>query len=201
MADLRRISAFWLAGLLVLPLGACSGSLAEKLGMDKRAPDEFAVVARQPLIVPPNFDLRPPQPGAERPVGVRPSDRAYSSLTGQPPEGVTEPPAPAATGAAVAGAGAAAAGTGEVGAAAPMRRDPAPASSPGQSALLAQVDAVPTDPAIRERLAAESGTAEVDRAMLVRLMQEEPAGASGGRAPTVVRHEQRPLADLVEESL
>jgi hypothetical protein len=192
MAQARRLSTIWLAGLLALPLCACSGTLAEKLGMDKQAPDEFAVVARQPLIVPPNFDLRPPQPGAERPVGTRPSDRAYSSLTGQAAESAPAQSAPAASTLAAGGAEAAPA---------PVQSPPAPGPSPGTSALLAQVDAVPTDPAIREKLAAESGTAEVGRAFLVRLMQEQPAVAGAGGSSTVVRREQRPLDDLVEESL
>ena len=30
-------------------------------------PDEFAVESRAPLTVPPDFDLRPPEPGAPRP--------------------------------------------------------------------------------------------------------------------------------------
>src|SRR5215470_10603885 len=30
-------------------------------------PDEFAVESRAPLTIPPDFDLRPPQPGASRP--------------------------------------------------------------------------------------------------------------------------------------
>jgi hypothetical protein len=187
MADVSRGLGLGLAALLVLPLGACSGTLADKLGMGKRAPDEFAVVSRQPLIVPPDFDLRPPQPGAERPVVARPSDRAYSSLTGQ-----AAGPAGGQPAAAAASAPAGATTT---------TSEATPAPSPGQSALLAQVDSVPTDPGIRQKLDAESGTAEVDRALLIRLMQEEPASAGVGQTPTVVRREQRPLDDLVEENL
>jgi hypothetical protein len=199
MAVLQRVPKIWFMVLLVLPIGACSGTLADQLGMGKRAPDEFAVVARQPLIIPPDFDLRPPQPGAERPVGVRPSDRAYSSLT-QQSAGAT---AATATPGAAAGIGsqATAAVTESEAAPATTQRPPTSGPSPGQSALLAQVDAVPTDPAIREKLAAESGTADIDRALLVRLLQEEPGTAGAGEAPTVVRREQRPLDDLVEENL
>jgi hypothetical protein len=192
MADLRRIPSIWLVPLLVLPLGACSGSLADKLGMGKRAPDEFAVVARQPLIVPPDFDLRPPQPGAERPVVARPSDRAYLSLTRQPLEDTTGELG-VDTGAAAPVEGQAAAAT--------TQRQVIAGSSRGQSALLAQINAVPTDPEIREKLAAESGVAAVDRALLIRLMQEEPASAGAGQSQTVVHREQRPLGDLVEENL
>jgi hypothetical protein len=54
--------------------------------MSKRAPDEFAVVKRAPLIVPPDFDLRPPDPGAPRPNVGRTSDQARVALTGNPSE-------------------------------------------------------------------------------------------------------------------
>ena len=37
------------------------------IGLDKQVPDEFAVVSRAPLSVPPDFGLRPPMPGADRP--------------------------------------------------------------------------------------------------------------------------------------
>ncbi len=53
------------AGML-LSLGAC-GSLSEQLGLTKQAPDEFRVVSRAPLSIPPEFQLRPPEPGAPRP--------------------------------------------------------------------------------------------------------------------------------------
>lgn len=49
--------------------------------MGKRAPDEFAVVKRAPLIVPPDYDLRPPDPGAPRPNVGRTSDQARVALT------------------------------------------------------------------------------------------------------------------------
>jgi Protein of unknown function (DUF3035) len=66
-----------------LPLGGCAqGSVQEVLGMGKRAPDEFAVVKRAPLIVPPEFELRPPEPGAPRPNIGRTSDQARVALTG-----------------------------------------------------------------------------------------------------------------------
>lgn len=77
-------------GLVMLglpPLGGCAqGSVQEVLGMDKRAPDEFAVVRRAPLIVPPDFELRPPEPGAPRPNIGRTSDQARVALTGNQAE-------------------------------------------------------------------------------------------------------------------
>jgi hypothetical protein len=66
-------------------LGGCArGSVQDALGLGKRAPDEFAVVKRAPLIVPPEFDLRPPDPGAPRPNIGRTSDQARVALTGTP---------------------------------------------------------------------------------------------------------------------
>ena len=46
------------------------------LGMDRVGPDEFAVESRAPLTIPPDFDLRPPQPGAARPQDVTAAERA-----------------------------------------------------------------------------------------------------------------------------
>ncbi len=67
----------------LLPLGGCAqGTVQDALGMGKRAPDEFAVVKRAPLILPPEYDLRPPDPGAPRPNVGRTSDQARVALTG-----------------------------------------------------------------------------------------------------------------------
>ena len=44
--------------------------------MDRVGPDEFAVESRAPLTIPPEFDLRPPQPGAPRPQDVTAAERA-----------------------------------------------------------------------------------------------------------------------------
>jgi hypothetical protein len=52
------------AGTLLLP--GCS-DLRKSIGLEKSTPDEFAVESRAPLEMPPDFDLRPPQPGAARP--------------------------------------------------------------------------------------------------------------------------------------
>ena len=51
---------------VVLALSGCSG-VKKQLGLSKSQPDEFRVVSRAPLSLPPNFALRPPQPGATRP--------------------------------------------------------------------------------------------------------------------------------------
>jgi hypothetical protein len=104
-----------MAGLL--QLGGCAqGTVQDALGMSKRAPDEFAVVRRAPLIVPPDYDLRPPDPGAPRPNIGTTSDQARVALTGNQSEPSTAAQVlatatPPTTGQAVTGnAGAAASG-------------------------------------------------------------------------------------------
>ena len=49
--------------LAVLALSACD-SLRREAGLTKQSPDEFAVMTKAPLIIPPDFNLRPPAPGA-----------------------------------------------------------------------------------------------------------------------------------------
>ncbi len=51
---------------MILALGACQG-VRDQLGLSKQSPDEFKVVARAPLTLPPEFTLRPPEPGIPRP--------------------------------------------------------------------------------------------------------------------------------------
>lgn len=54
--------------LCAVMLAACNGNdVSDTLGLNKEAPDEFVVVSRPPLVVPPEFDLKPPTPGAEPP--------------------------------------------------------------------------------------------------------------------------------------
>jgi hypothetical protein len=53
-------------------------------GSSKQAPDEFQVVAQQPLSIPPNADLRPPRPGAPRPQDTPPNVQARGIVTGNP---------------------------------------------------------------------------------------------------------------------
>lgn len=50
------------------------------MGLSPSAPDEFAVESRAPLTIPPEFDLRPPQPGAPRPQEVSAAERARKAI-------------------------------------------------------------------------------------------------------------------------
>jgi hypothetical protein len=52
--------------ILAAALGAISAcsTLRDEAGLTKQSPDEFAVTTKAPLIIPPDFNLRPPSPGA-----------------------------------------------------------------------------------------------------------------------------------------
>lgn len=63
-------------------LGACS-DIRQLAGVDKKAPDEFSVLRRAPLSVPPNFDLRPPQPGERAVPEIDPSKQAQVAVFGR----------------------------------------------------------------------------------------------------------------------
>ena len=76
----NRVAA---AALLVAGLGlsACQ-STKEALGITKVTPDEFRVVSKAPLVVPPEFALRPPSPGEPRPQELQPESQARNALLG-----------------------------------------------------------------------------------------------------------------------
>ena len=60
------------------------------LGSRER-PDEFAVQRQAPLVVPPDFALTPPQPGAPRPAEGTAAQQALQALFGGPaPRSATE---------------------------------------------------------------------------------------------------------------
>lgn len=62
-------------------LSACS-SVNGALGLSKNGPDEFRVVAKAPLVVPPDYALRPPAPGEPRPQELQPESSARQALLG-----------------------------------------------------------------------------------------------------------------------
>lgn len=58
--------------------------IGKALGGGKNAPDEFAIATKAPLVVPPDYALRPPRPGESRPQELTPSERAQQVLLGNP---------------------------------------------------------------------------------------------------------------------
>ena len=65
----------------LLSLSACSG-VRDEFGLTKKAPDEFTVVTKAPLIRPPDYTLKPPRPGTPRPQAVPTSETARQALLG-----------------------------------------------------------------------------------------------------------------------
>jgi hypothetical protein len=74
LTDFKKFSMMLLfAGALLV--GGCEGA-REAIGIGKQSPDEFAVVTRAPLSMPPDFGLRPPRPGVDRPQEAKITDSA-----------------------------------------------------------------------------------------------------------------------------
>lgn len=190
----RRLSIKHIAVpvLLLLPLaaGGCD-SAREAMGLNKKSPDEFAVVTRAPLVLPPEFGLRPPQPGAPRPQEVQARDRAQAALGGA--GGLTQ----------------------QAGGPTSSQR------SAGEAALLQQARATNADPDIRRKVNDEfTQLAERDQSFVNRLVfwqkPEQPGLAvdpvketqrlrenaatgkpvTAGNVPTIKRRERGPLEGI-----
>jgi hypothetical protein len=137
---------------IFLALAGCGrGTVQDALGMGKRSPDEFAVVSRAPLILPPDYGLRPPDPGQSRPGVDTPSERARTSLTGGPLQETPDAGQEVVSAAFDAGGAAA---------------------SSGERALVAEATPTPVDPDIRRRIAEENmELAQVEQALFTRLVE------------------------------
>lgn len=81
MTDIITKTIHMTAVVAVLSLLAACGSLQSAAGLDRRSPDEFAVMRRAPLTVPPDFRLADPADLSAR-QSSRSSDRAKQILTG-----------------------------------------------------------------------------------------------------------------------
>ena len=72
--------------------------------LNRERPDEFAVQRQAPLVVPPDFNLVPPAPGAPRPTEGTAAEQALEALFGGPaPRSAVETSALDRAGAADAG--------------------------------------------------------------------------------------------------
>ena len=74
----------WLALALGVIVALTGCDEPRRLFSAKTPPDEFAVYARPPLSMPPEFSLRPPAPGSPPLQEVNPRARAQQSLVGAP---------------------------------------------------------------------------------------------------------------------
>lgn len=80
-ARLRAAGSSLALGAAALTLAGCQ-DVRNALGFDKSPPDEFRIVTRAPLSLPPDYSLRPPQPGAPRPQEQTQFDRARQAVIG-----------------------------------------------------------------------------------------------------------------------
>jgi hypothetical protein len=137
---MRRKPLLIAALAIALPAlaGGCS-SVKEQLGLTKQSPDEFRVVSRAPLSMPPDYNLRPPTPGAPRPQEGTTRDRAAAAVFGFPGAGLQPDQIPPI-------------GEGEAEA----------AQSSGESALLQSAGASGVDPNIRQLVDSETASDEAD---------------------------------------
>lgn len=70
-------------GMTLTALSGCA-EVKDQMGLSRRTPDEFAVMTRAPLEMPPSMtELPRPQPGAPRPQEVSPVLSAQTALLGQ----------------------------------------------------------------------------------------------------------------------
>ena len=146
----KRFLVLWATAVLtVATLGGCSG-LSNTFSIERGGPDEFTVVRQAPLTLPPDYNLRPPQPGVPRPQEDTPQEQAREAIVGSQ-SGL------------IVGSG-----LGVVG-----------GQSSGETALLQEAGAGQIDPSIRNTLNQEAGFGDVDRGFLESLIfwrEPEPPG-------------------------
>jgi hypothetical protein len=68
-------------------LSSCN-SIRDAAGLNKTPPDEFAVVTKAPLIIPPDYNLHPPKPGAPPLNQVAPTTAAQEALYSNDPSAI-----------------------------------------------------------------------------------------------------------------
>lgn len=78
---MRKTNAILLITAATAMLAGCGGG-GGLLSRDR--PDEFAVQRQAPLVVPPDFSLQPPQPGAPRPADRSTQQQTLEALFGGP---------------------------------------------------------------------------------------------------------------------
>jgi hypothetical protein len=76
---MRLLSTLLTLSLAATALSGCDG-IRQAAGLNKKSPDEFAVTTKAPLVIPPDFNLRPPMPGAPPANSLDPSSNAEIAL-------------------------------------------------------------------------------------------------------------------------
>ena len=78
---MRRVAYGAALAVMAMSLAGCQ-SFREAAGMTKSSPDEFAVATKAPLIIPPDYNLKPPKPGAAPTNQIGPTAAAEGALYG-----------------------------------------------------------------------------------------------------------------------
>lgn len=73
---MRNVARISLALCATAMLSACGGGMIAA----RERPDEFAVQRQAPLVIPPDFSLMPPSPGAPRPAEGTAAQQALEAL-------------------------------------------------------------------------------------------------------------------------
>jgi hypothetical protein len=79
----RLVRSLLLGSTLILLSGCGGDKLARTFGLTRDAPDEYTVTTRAPLSMPPDYNLRPPRPGAPRPQEQSERQQAEEALAPQ----------------------------------------------------------------------------------------------------------------------
>lgn len=77
----RFIRTAILLAAVAATASGCAG-FRKAVGGGKNPPDEFAIATKAPLVVPPDYALRPPKPGEARPRELSAAERARQVLLG-----------------------------------------------------------------------------------------------------------------------
>jgi hypothetical protein len=94
----RQLLHLVLLGLTAAGIAGCD-TIRDAAGQTKDSPDEFAVVTKAPLVIPPDFSLRPPAAGAGPTNQIAPTQAAQAALfTADPATVAASLPATMSTG-------------------------------------------------------------------------------------------------------
>lgn len=162
MIQARHFSVLMAVAAISVVAGGCADTRSA-LGLTKSVPDEFVVVSRAPLSLPPDFKLRPPRPGAIGPNETPTVEQARQTIFG-----LEEAKGGAGVGRIDANAPAAA----------PVTR--VRVASRGEDALLARVRAGEADPGIREIIDRENtALVKADNTFIDRLLNWRRSALAG----------------------
>jgi hypothetical protein len=78
---MKKLLSVFLLTTAMFALAGCENA-KRSLGLEAEAPDEFAVYSRAPLSMPPDYELRAPDPGAPRPQDEAAAARGADTIFG-----------------------------------------------------------------------------------------------------------------------